>query len=224
MKARTKKKRIRFGMGRVRRCFPSELLLSLIQDGRLSGYGRRIVQKAYELAQEAHAKQPLRGDQRPFVFHPFETALIIMLELGIWLPCVIALAILHDTIEDCPRLRGFILRSLSWGYGARLLAISREGNKRVYHAILLASDWVVILVKLADRLHNLRNILHMSEAHRIKQVVETYEYFFKLIDRLEQIIPQRYAYAPRWIRTEIRYAIRRIKKSLSEEGKKAIHA
>jgi len=218
----TSVKQMRFGLGSATKAPTEKILMEIVQNGLFSDYGRRILKLAMKLAQEAHKDQEPRGDGRPFLLHPIETALIIIVELGILLPCVIALAILHDAVEDCPRLRAFILRHLSLGYSDRIIAISREGSKDTYHAILIVSGWVVILVKLVDRLHNLRNILHKNEDFRIKQTVETYQYFFKLLDRLEQIIPSRYAYVPGRLRRKIEFAIRRIEKSLGERGRRKL--
>ncbi len=214
-------KQMRFGMGPAIEAPTKKILKKIVQNGQFSSYGQKILSTAMTLAQEAHDGQ-IRGDGRPFVLHPFETALIIIMELGILLPCVIALAILHDTVEDCRRLKRHILRLVHPRCGNRILDISREGDKEAYHDVLVRSGWIVILVKLCDRLHNVRNIQHMPESFRIKQVVETYEYFFDLIDMLEQIIPQRYLYVPLRLKRKIQFAIRRIKKSLSERGRRKL--
>ena len=203
---------------------PCQVLLSLVNDGHFSRYGRSIIMRAHQFAHQAHDKQQPRGDGRPFVSHPESTALIIIDELMIFLPRVIALAEDHDVVEDCRSLKRRILAAFSAGYERRLLAISRSGDKSAYHAQLMASEWEVLLVKLVDRLHNLRNILHMGKRFRRKQLKETKAVFFKFLRRLGETIPAEYDYAPGKMLWKLQYACRRIENSLVIKGRRHAHA
>ncbi len=151
---------------------------------QLSPKDLRRVMLAYKLSKYGHRGQTRDGGERYFE-HPKEVALIIINELRILDPDVIISALLHDLQED-----SFILdwEDLEDIFGSRVVlsvrALTKEEGKD-YFSNLLAADADVLLVKLADRLHNLRTLRECSDAKKRKQIKETREKFSKIIQELK---------------------------------------
>ena len=99
--------------------------------------------------------------------------------------------------------------------------LTKEDIKDYFHGIE-TSDWWIILVKFADRLHNIRTALTRSEEFRRRQLEETEQVFFKLLSILEKKLPEKYRTQniPEYIRKELSYACNRIRRSLDMPTKK----
>ena len=154
---------------------------------------RELIEKAFKLAFDAH-KGMRRKSGEPYIFHPIEVAKIVNQEIGLG-PKSVASALLHDvvedtdyTIEDIENLFGDKIASIIDG----LTKISGVfDNKSSLQAenfrkmlLTLSDDVRVILIKLADRLHNMRTLESLPENKRIKISGETIYLYAPLAHRL----------------------------------------
>ena len=155
---------------------------------------KKIITKAINFSDQAHKNQ-LRQSGDPYITHPIEVAKILTsIKLDV---SSIAAGLLHDTVEDTSMTNEEI--SKSFGDQISLLVqgltkinkISLKANKQKlgenYRKLLLAAteDLRVILVKLADRLHNMRTISFIKDdKKRIDIAMETLEIFSPLAQRL----------------------------------------
>ena len=155
---------------------------------------RKIVRKAFRLALEAH-KDMRRKSGEPYVFHPLGVATICAEEIGLGATSIVG-ALLHDvvedtefTIEDIRGLFGEKVASIIDGltkikgiFDQRTAAIHAENFK---HLLLTLSDDVrVILIKLADRLHNMRTLDALPAEKQLKISSETMILYAPLAHRL----------------------------------------
>jgi GTP pyrophosphokinase len=151
----------------------------------------RQIAGALRFAVEAHDGQK-RQSGEPFVTHPIEVALILA-SLRMDAATVIA-GLLHDTVEDCDHVTIHDLRTRFGNEVARIVEgetkvskLHTTGNKQFdqrmnTRAMLLAmaEDWRIIVVKLADRLHNMRTIGHMPVHKQRRIAAETLDVFVPL--------------------------------------------
>ena len=156
------------------------------------------VQKAFDFANEAH-KGVRRRSGEPYIIHPIEVAKIVVNEIGLGCKSIVA-ALLHDvvedtdyTVEDIRNLFGDKIATLVDGLTkiktvldnedkSKVKSIQAENFKRIL--LTLNDDVRVVLIKLADRLHNCRTIEYMPEHKRGKILGETMFIFIPLAHRL----------------------------------------
>ncbi len=141
------------------------------------------VRKAFRVAADAH-KDMRRKSGEPFIFHPLEVATIAAGNLGLGRTSIIA-ALLHDTVEDTDLtledVEGMfgekvarIIDGLTKIEGISETAYSTNQSETLKKVLLTMSDDVrVILVKLADRLHNMRTLDAMPRLKKLKIASET---------------------------------------------------
>lgn len=162
-----------------------------------------IVQKAFEFANEAH-KNVRRRSGEPYILHPIAVAKIVVNDIGLGYKSISA-ALLHDvvedtdyTIDDIKTLFGDKIASLVEGLTKIKTVLDNEDKNRhnnIYSESLQAENFKrilltmnddvrVVLVKLADRLHNCRTIEYMPEYKRDKILSETMFIFIPLAHRL----------------------------------------
>ncbi|MFN4895882.1 MAG: RelA/SpoT family protein [Pseudomonadota bacterium] len=153
----------------------------------------QTLKKAYEFAQKSHSGQ-VRASGEPYFTHVEETSLLVC-KLKLDEPSVIA-SLLHDTIEDCDVTRDDIQREFGSGVAdivegvtklTRIEFESREEKQAEnFRKMLLAmaKDIRVILVKLCDRLHNMRTLKFFSEEKQRRIAEETEEIYAPLANRL----------------------------------------
>ena len=157
-----------------------------------------VVQKAFDFANEAH-KGVRRRSGEPYILHPIAVAKIVVSNIGLGYKSIVA-ALLHDVVEDTSYTVDD-LRSLFGDKVATLVdgltkiktvldnedkaeqkSIQAENFKRIL--LTLNDDVRVVLIKLADRLHNCRTIEYMPE-HKIDKILsETMYIFIPLAHRL----------------------------------------
>ncbi len=153
----------------------------------------KIIKRAFKMSQEAH-KNMRRRSGEPYIFHPLAVAQICVEEIGLGTTSIIA-ALLHDVVEDTEMeiedmernfgskvariIDGLTKISGVFDYGTSLQA---ENFKKML--LTLSDDVRVILVKLADRLHNMRTLDSMPSHKQIKVSSETIYLYAPLAHRL----------------------------------------
>ena len=142
--------------------------------------GRAFIERAFIIAKEAHAGQ-IRKSGLPYILHPLTVALIVVKELRQDDPAVIAAAILHDVVEDTPYTIANI-RTLFGDDVAFLVGAVTKPNKNQadnFQHILgsVKGDVRVLVLKLSDRLHNMRTLESMSPRKQWKIASET-QFFY----------------------------------------------
>ena len=152
-----------------------------------------VLVKAYEYAKEAHANQK-RASGEPYFIHPCAVADILM-ELGLD-GATIAAALLHDVIEDTSSTADDIRKEFGdeilelVGSVTKLEKIEfksvEEANAENFRKIFvaMAKDVRVIIIKLADRLHNMRSLNFLSAERQQRMARETLDIYAPLAGRL----------------------------------------
>lgn len=151
------------------------------------------LEKAYEMAVDAH-KYQRRKSGEPYIYHPIEVARICFQEIGLG-PTAVISALLHDVVEDTP----VTLEEISAIFGPKITAIvdgltkldgsykdidnpQAENFKKVLSTLVV--DVRVALIKMADRLHNLRTINAQPKHKQLKIAAETDYIYTPLAHRL----------------------------------------
>ncbi|MDD5382865.1 MAG: HD domain-containing protein [Candidatus Margulisbacteria bacterium] len=161
--------------------------------------GEQLIMSAFRLAWAGHSGQ-FRKSGEPYIEHPIAVAEIVA-EWGLG-PEEIAAALCHDLIED-GKLAGervtreFISRELGERVAALIEGITefgkepefigeKPGHVEVFKKLLDygAKDVASIFIKLADRLHNMRTLVYMSEEAKNKKADETLHVYARLADRM----------------------------------------
>src|SRR5262249_54463802 len=135
------------------------------------------VRRAYEVAQAAHAGQ-MRDEGTPYIVHPTRVALCLVDELGLYSPTLICSALLHDVIEDSDVTREDIEESFDEDIAeiVWLLTKFEEVSLREYLArIEAARETGAAIVKLCDRLDNLRSVIHTPRIEKKRRYIRTTE-------------------------------------------------
>ena len=178
-----------------------ERLLEALPE-QTSSTDEELIRRAYEVANKAHKGQK-RASGEPYINHCLAIA-IIMAELGAPTPTIVA-ALLHDSVEDTD----LTLDDLEHDFGSEVAQLvdgvtkltqlprvsrSNQGerperrelaNETLRKTFLAMGDDVrVVVIKLADRLHNMRTLSHLSADRRERIAVETIEIFAPLASRL----------------------------------------
>ncbi|MBI9060571.1 MAG: bifunctional (p)ppGpp synthetase/guanosine-3',5'-bis(diphosphate) 3'-pyrophosphohydrolase [Marinilabiliaceae bacterium] len=154
---------------------------------------RKLVTKAFELAHEAHVGMRRKSGEL-YILHPLEVARIAAEEIGLGTKGVIA-ALLHDVVEDTD----YTVEDLKNIFGEKIASIvdgltklegvfdqSQSVQAENFRKLLMTmvEDVRVILIKLADRLHNMRTLASMPEHKRYKIAGETLYIYAPLAHRL----------------------------------------
>lgn len=154
---------------------------------------KKQIRAAFELALEAH-KNMRRKSGEPYIFHPLAVAQIVAQEIGLG-PTAVICALLHDVVEDTEitldeiRLEfgnkvARIIDGLTKISGITDLNTSEQAENFRKLLLTLADDVRVILIKIADRLHNMRTLDSMPRHKQLKIASETASIYAPLAHRL----------------------------------------
>tara|TARA_B100000212_G_scaffold235371_1_gene179045 strand:+ start:28 stop:2238 length:2211 start_codon:yes stop_codon:yes gene_type:complete len=159
----------------------------------ITGDDSKIIKKAFRISLEAH-KNMRRKSGEPYILHPISVAQICVSEIGLGTTAIIA-ALLHDVVEDTDITLEYIEKE----FGERVAkicdgltkisgvlspgsSIQSENFRKML--LTLVDDVRVILIKLADRLHNMRTLDSMSRSAQLKNSSETIFIYSPLAHRL----------------------------------------
>ncbi len=161
------------------------------------------IQAAYEFSKYGHYKQ-VRDSGVRYFDHPKAVSLIIFQEWKIfdW-RCLVG-ALLHDIREDSFILSEKRIRINFGKNSATEVKLLTHEDDEYFLRLMRTRKWRAKLIKLADRLHNMRTLEHRSRKKQQEQVEETRAYFFDLCDSLEKVIPKKYKYVVSLAKNELR--------------------
>ena len=142
----------------------------------------KLIRKAFDIALDAH-KDQRRKTGEPYIYHPIEVAKIVANEIGLGATSI-ACALLHDVIEDSEYTYDDLKKIFGKNIadivnGLTKISVMNQHNISVqsenYRKLLLtlSEDFRVILIKIADRLHNMRTLESMHPAKQKKIASET---------------------------------------------------
>ena len=159
---------------------------------RMDDVDRRNIRQAYEIAVDAHSKQRRKSGE-PYILHPIEVARICSEEIGLG-PTAIVAALLHDVVEDT----NVTLEDIRKQFGEKIANIvdgltklksdynpttaQAENFKKVLSTLIY--DVRVVLIKMADRMHNMRTLGAMPKHKQLRIASETSYIYAPLAHRL----------------------------------------
>ncbi len=160
----------------------------------LSEEDKKLIRKAFDVAVDAH-KDQRRKSGEAYIFHPIAVAKIVASQIGLG-PTAIAAALMHDVVEDTPLTVADIERMFNKKVAqlveglTKISQVQKEHNISIqaenFRKMLLTlnDDVRVILIKLADRLHNMQTMDSMAEHKQMKIASETLYIYAPLAHRL----------------------------------------
>ena len=158
-----------------------------------SKYNTELIGKAFDTAQRLHAGQ-LRKSGEPYFIHPIHVALILA-EMGMDDATIVG-GLLHDVVEDTPYTREQLVADFGEEIALLVDGVTKLGtikfeSKEEIQAenfrkmfLAMSKDIRVLIIKLADRLHNMRTMEYMSPEKKIEKCNETLEIYAPLASRL----------------------------------------
>ena len=153
----------------------------------------KLIMKAFNFANEKHKNQK-RGSGEPYIIHPINVAYILA-EIGLD-DSTICAALLHDIVEDTDTTHEDLVQNFGTEIADMVQGVTKLGNIQFatieetqvenYRRMFLAmgKDIRVILIKLADRLHNMRTLKYIKRERQIANAKETLDLYAPLANRL----------------------------------------
>ncbi len=166
----------------------------------------RSIKHAYLLSKVAHKGQE-RDQGGRYFDHPKSVALILMTEVGTCDAEMVIAALLHDVIEDTDLRDGDLFTDLFGDWVVLSLGWLTKRPGYDYHGGLMKADWRTLMVKLADRVHNVRTMGEIAEEKRTRKLRETREEYLPLADRLVEITPDEHKDKARKLRRLLNKAV-----------------
>ena len=161
----------------------------------LSAADKKMIRKAFDVAVDAH-KDQRRKSGEAYIFHPISVAKIVASEIGLDATSIAA-ALLHDVVEDCEDYSISDIEQLFGETVARIVNgltkisslkkdkdISLQAENFRKMLLTLNDDVRVIIIKIADRLHNMQTLGVMAEEKRAKIASETLYIYAPLAHRI----------------------------------------
>ncbi len=160
--------------------------------GRVTDAEMKTLKDAFELAREAHKRQK-RKTGEPYIFHPIAVALIAAREMQLDVNSVIA-AFLHDVVEDTPITNDEIQRRFGEDVAFLVRVVTKQKKDKYemskqldnFKQMLNSVQYDIrpLLIKLSDRLHNMRTLSSMRADKQMKIAGETDYFYAPLATRL----------------------------------------
>ena len=158
----------------------------------LSKKDKELIRKAFEIAVDAH-KDQRRKTKEPYIYHPIAVAKIVANEIGLGGTSIVC-ALLHDvvedsddyTLEDIERLFGETVARIVNGL-TKISSLKKDQDVSIqaenFRKMLLTlhDDVRVILIKIADRLHNMQTMDSMPKIKQVKLLQKHYSYTHLLL-------------------------------------------
>ena len=159
----------------------------------LTSEQKKIIRQAFDLALDAH-KDMRRKSGEPYIYHPIAVAKIAANEIGLGTTSIVC-ALIHDVVEDSD----YTVKDIEKKFGSKIAKIvdgltkikevfdhtdSMQAENFRKMLLTLSDDVRVILVKLCDRLHNMRTLDSMSRKNQLKIASETLFLYAPLAHRL----------------------------------------
>lgn len=155
---------------------------------------KQLIRRAFEMSVDAH-KEMRRKSGEPYVYHPIAVAMICAQDMGLGTTSIVC-ALLHDVVEDTDielvdierhfgkKVASIIdgLTKISGVFDKKTDSIQAENFRKML--LTLSDDVRVILIKLADRLHNMRTLGSMARSKQLKIASETLYLYAPLAHRL----------------------------------------
>ncbi len=159
----------------------------------LSNDDKKLIRKAFDLAVEAHKSQRRKSGE-PYIYHPIAVAKIVANEIGLGTTSIAA-ALLHDVVEDTEYKLDYIEKEFGKKIAVivdgltKISSLNRETTSiqaENYRKMLLTlnDDVRVILIKIADRYHNMQTLEHMPPDKQARIASETLYIYAPLAHRL----------------------------------------
>ncbi|GAA4767125.1 MULTISPECIES: RelA/SpoT family protein [Flavobacterium] len=160
----------------------------------LSPEDKKLIRKAFDVAVEAHQDQRRKSGEA-YIFHPIAVAKIVASEIGLG-PTSIAAALLHDVVEDTditvqdieklfnPKVAQLVEGLTKIAQVKKDMNISMQAENFRKMLLTLNDDVRVIIIKLADRLHNMQTMESMADYKQVKIASETLYIYAPLAHRL----------------------------------------
>jgi GTP diphosphokinase / guanosine-3',5'-bis(diphosphate) 3'-diphosphatase len=160
----------------------------------LSTEDKKLIRKAFDVAVEAHQDQRRKSGEA-YIFHPIAVAKIVASEIGLG-PTAIAAALMHDVVEDTditiddiqklfnPKVAQLVEGLTKISQVKKDMNISMQAENFRKMLLTLNDDVRVIIIKLADRLHNMQTMDSMVEYKQVKIASETLYIYAPLAHRL----------------------------------------
>ncbi len=212
---------------------------------------KKLIEKAYFFAEKAHEGQK-RNSGEPYFNHVFETAKILA-ELGMDTKTIVA-GFLHDVLEDTPTPEDLLEKEFGKEIVTLVNGVTKLGKMKYTGAerhveslrkffMAMANDLRILIIKLADRLHNVRTLQYVKPEKQKRIALETIEIHARLADRIGMrklkgeledaafpfLYPKEYAQTEKILEAnsqsnqkELDDVTHEIKKELKEQGVKVI--
>ena len=151
--------------------------LAKLLASHLSPEEMSCVEQAYEVARQAHLHQ-VRDEGTPYIVHPLRVAISIVEEMRIHSPTLVCAALLHDVIEDSPTTREEIAQRFGGEVAEVVWLLTKFDDTSLedyLRAIEDASQTGAPIVKLCDRLDNLRHVFNSPKLEKKRRYLHTTE-------------------------------------------------
>ena len=168
-------------------------LYQLISKYIVSEENQSLIYRAYDLANRLHVGQ-VRQTGEPYIIHPIHVAIILAeLHAG---PATICAGLLHDTVEDTSETKEDLIKAFGEDIASIVEGVTKlsqmkfaileqkQTENHQHMLIAMAKDIRVIIVKLADRLHNIRTLGALPSEKQVRIAKETLEIYAPLAHKL----------------------------------------